>query len=400
MSNAPVPPPQEGTQPVTAPVDLPEAQALLEQAVGVPFVDGNQVTVLTNGDEIFPAMLEAIEAARYRIDFATYVYWQGDIANRFAEALANRARAGVRVRVLLDAHGSARMESKLLRLLRQAGALVQQFRPLSLRPWRWDKRTHRKLLICDDSAGFTGGVGIAREWEGDARTPQEWRETHLRLRGPAVVGLRSAFLDNWNEAAPWQFDPLPSRPEIAAAGVPVQVVRSSTSVGWTEAATLIRSLISIAQREVRITTAYFNPDPRLVQLLRGCCERGVRLRLLVPGPYCDSRLSQLAGHWAVEALLRSGAEISEYQRTMLHAKVMTVDGLYACVGSANLNHRSMAKDEECCVVIRDQETAATLDCSFDKDLAHSQAIELDPWARRSPWLRLQESAARLMTEQL
>ncbi len=378
-----------------------QSAALLEQAVGIPFVRGNKIQILHNGDEIFPPMLAAIESARQRIDFATFVYWQGPIAERFAVALAKKAQAGLTVRVLLDAYGAMRIERRLIRLLRNAGAQVEHFRPLrGFRIWRWDKRSHRKILICDDSVAFTGGVGIAQEWEGNAQDPSQWRDTHVAIYGPAIIQLRSAFLDNWNEAAPWRFDANPTLTEKYAEDLPVQVIRSSTTIGWTDAATMLRSLISVAQSTVRITTAYFNPDRRLLELLLAILRRNATVQLLLPGRFCDSRLSQLAGYWAVEHLLAAGANVYEYEPTMLHAKIMTVDGFFSCIGSSNFNHRSMAKDEELSIIVGDSNTAKTLDRQFEQDLSRSRELTHSQWRDRGAWLRLKERLARSIVEQL
>ncbi len=383
---------------------LPRQQAfrpLLEQATGQPFTDGNAVRILQNGNEIFPAMLDAIRAAQRRIDFATYVYWTGDVAEAFADALSARARAGTRVQVLLDAFGAKPMRRELLEQMTQAGVEVRWFRPLAkFRPWRVDKRTHRKLLVCDDTIGFTGGVGIAEEWSGDARNPDEWRETHVAIRGPAISGLRAAFIDNWNEAGDWGFDDRVATPDQQIGSVPVQVVRASTTIGWTDTANLLRGLICLSEQRLRLVTAYFNPDITLVELLLDAKARGVDVRLLVPGAYCDSRLSQLAGFQHMQTLLDAGVRMWLYQRTMLHAKLITVDGALAMVGSANLNFRSMNKDEECCVVIESNEIAQSLDERFDEDCQHGDEQDAEEFRNRGAVVRIQERFARLIKEQL
>ena len=179
----------------------------LEGVIGVPATEGNRVDVLRNGDEIFPAMLEAIGGAEHTVDLLTFVYWKGEVGRAFADALAERARVGVRVRVLLDGWGARTIERSLVALLEESGVAVRWFRPLGrLHLGQFNHRTHRKVMIVDERVGFTGGVGIADEWQGDARNADEWRDTHFRVRGPAVDGLRSAFLDNWLETDPTLFD--------------------------------------------------------------------------------------------------------------------------------------------------------------------------------------------------
>jgi cardiolipin synthase len=374
---------------------------LLEQTIGRPFVEGNDVRILNNGVEIFPAMLEAIRAAEQRIDFCTFVYWSGDIETRFAATLAELARAGVRVQVLLDSFGAKKMREALLDTMSEAGVAIRWFRPLSTwRFWKIDKRTHRKLLICDDVVGFTGGVGIAAEWEGDARNPNEWRDIHVAIRGPAISGLQAAFMDNWNEAGAWVFDEVIARPRRQPADISVQVLRASTTIGWTDMAGLLRSVVCLSNERLHIVTAYFNPDDVLVDLLLAAKQRGVDVRILVPGRHCDSRLSQLAGFESMSRLLQAGIRVWMYQRTMLHMKALTVDSSLAVVGSPNLNFRSMGKDEECCVVLLSSELAGQLDERFEDDCRFADEQDASEWASRGSWLRFKERCCRLIEEEL
>lgn len=373
----------------------------LEYALGSPFFPDNQVTILVNGDEIFPAMLEAIAEARNSISLVTFVYWTGDIAVRFANALAARAEAGVDVRVVLDRFGASRMSRQLVRRMRDSGVQVRWFRPFRWsRPWQYDKRTHRKILVCDAKVGFTGGVGIAREWEGDARNPSEWRETHLRIEGRAVCGLHSAFLDNWGEAGEWEAKLIDHAPDLPARGVPVQIVRASSTVGWTEAAALMRFLLSMARQRIRLTSAYFAPDAVFERLLLEAAGRGVDIDILIPGRHCDSRLSQLAGQPAMARLLEAGIAIRRFQPTMLHAKIVTIDSMIACVGSINLNHRSMGKDEECSALLLCPQLTGVLDRQFEIDCQRAEPVDCERFARRGPLERLQERLARLVVDQL
>ncbi len=232
-------------------------QRALEGIVGIPFTPGNRIDVLKNGCRIFPAMLEAVVNARHSIDFLTFIYWQGDIADKFGHALAERAEAGVRVRILLDAFGASSMPKIVLERMTAAGCEIAWFRPTARwRLWQVDNRTHRKILICDNHVGFTGGVGIASEWEGDARGPGEWRETHFRIEGPALGGLRGAFLSNWVEAGRSGFYDAWRLPDADAPGeARIQVLRTSAAVNYSDIATLLRLLLTLAQRELFITTA-------------------------------------------------------------------------------------------------------------------------------------------------
>ena len=277
--------------------------------LGVPATEGNRIEVLRNGDEIFPAMLDAIAGAEHTIDFLTFVYWAGDIGTVFARALADRARAGVRVRVLLDALGARTMDRDLIDLMADHGVQVRWFRPLHrFRPGQLNHRTHRKVLIVDEACGFTGGVGIADEWKGDARDEHEWRDTHFRFEGPTVDGLRAAFLDNWAETDPVLYedgvDRFPEQPQPGRAVT--QCIRGASETGWSDVATLLRTLLQMAEDRVRITTAYFVPDEELISRLCDAADRGVDVDILIPGPHADKRVVQLAAETSYARLLDHG----------------------------------------------------------------------------------------------
>jgi cardiolipin synthase A/B len=355
----------------------------LEGLLGTPATEGNVVDVLRDGVEIFPAMLEAIEQAERTIDFLTFVYWQGEIAHRFGEALADRARAGVRCRVILDSLGARHVDDAVVTAMQDAGVLVHWFRPLvGTDPGH---RTHRKVLICDEQVAFTGGVGIADEWDGSSDEGTGWRETQVRVRGPVVDGLRAAFVDDWIDAGHELFDDHDRFPEQPQEGtVTAMVVRGESEHGWSDIAMLRRALLALAQDRVRITTAYLAPDEAIVEVLRAAAARGVQVELLVPGPRTDKEIARLAAERVYDDLLEAGVTIHEYGPTMLHAKVMTVDGLVSVVGSANLNTRSLAHDEEVDVVVFDREVTALLDGHADHDLTRSHPVDPDTWNQRSP----------------
>lgn len=358
----------------------------LEGVLGVPATEGNRVDVLRNGDEIFPSMLDAIAGAEHTLDFLTFVYWAGDIGAVFARALAERARAGVRVRVLLDALGARTMDRDLIALMADHGVQVRWFRPLRrFRPGQLNHRTHRKLLIVDEAVSFSGGVGIADEWKGDARDEHEWRDTHFRFEGPIVDGLRAAFLDNWAETDPVLYeagvDRFPEQPQ--PGHVVTQCIRGASETGWSDVATLMRTLLQTAEDRVRITTAYFVPDEELISRLCDAADRGVEVDILIPGPFADKRVVQLAAETSYTRLLDHGVSIWNYQPTMLHAKLITVDGHVANIGSANLNRRSLSFDEEIDIVALDPGLVATLDDHFDEDLDRSVRIRPGRWQARS-----------------
>jgi cardiolipin synthase len=370
----------------------------LEGLIGVPATEGNQVDVLRNGDRIFPAMLEAIRGAASTIDFLTFVYWQGSIGREVAAALTERAAAGVRVRVLLDAVGALTMDRSLVAGMGAAGAQVEWFRPVNkVRIWENNHRSHRKVLICDERLAFTGGVGIADEWRGDARDASEWRDTHFRITGPAVDGLRAAFVQNWGETGRPLFEAGVDRfPAQAQVGTSVaQVVRGAAQTGWSDVATLLRSLLALARERVRITTAYFVPDDATCRLLAATARRGVEVDVLLPGPHVDKRVVQLAGEAQYASLLEAGVRLWSYQRSMLHAKIVTVDRILASVGSANFTTRSMLLDDEVNVVVLDPVVTRVLDDDFDVDLSHAEAVDPGAWPERGLAQRAKEAVAGL-----
>ena len=360
----------------------------LHGLLGVPPTFGNEVRVLRNGDEIFPAMLEAIRAAERTVDFVTFVYWSGDIAVEFASELQAAARRGCRVRVLLDAVGARKISETLVDDMKRAGCHVRWFRPFFDKKVpkiaEANRRTHRKILVCDNEIGFCGGVGIAEEWTGDARDEGEWRDTHLGVRGPAVAGLLSAFLDNWADQHEDGYHPGGELDvDFTERGSTAMfVIRGSAETGASDVWRMIMALVSMAEKRLRIATAYFNPDRFVIDELIGAVERGVHVTLLVPGAHHDKRFVQIAGEEAYQELLDAGVDIRTYGISMMHAKVMTVDGRIATVGSTNFNRRSMQHDEEANAVIVDEDVVRVLDRHFDQDLESSDELDPSRWADR------------------
>ncbi|MFE5112548.1 phosphatidylserine/phosphatidylglycerophosphate/cardiolipin synthase family protein [Streptomyces sp. NPDC056663] len=366
----------------------------LERLIGIAATEGNSLVPLRNGDEIFSAMLDAIRGAEHTVDMMTFVYWRGDIAHKFAEALAERARAGVRVRLMLDGFGSRLIEKDQLDLMDEAGVDVAWFRkPLYLSPLKQNHRCHRKVLVVDESTAFTGGVGIAEEWCGDARNENEWRDTHVQLTGPAVDGLAAAFAQNWAECHDELFD---ERDRFVASehhgDAVVQVVRGSASFGWQDMQTLIRVVLESAQERVRLTTAYFAPDAYFTGLLCAAARRGVEVEILLPGLHTDKRVCQLAGQRYYEDLTACGVKIYQYQPTMMHAKIITVDRIASLVGSTNFNRRSLDHDEEVMLAVLDQDFTAALDGHFEQDREESVLIRHGRWKRRDLLQRAREAA--------
>lgn len=374
----------------------------LEHIVGAHFSAGNRITALHNGENIFPSMLEAIEQTRESIDFLTFVYWKGEIAQRFGESLTQAARRGVRVRVLLDAYGAMPMDRKLVSSMREAGADVRWFRPIpTWKIWNIDNRTHRKLLICDRRVGFTGGVGIAKEWEGNARNPDEWRDTHFRLEGPALAGLSGAFYQNWSEVGHTicheDVTEIANDPEPRGPGsghdAEVLTLASSASPGWTDFAMLVQCVFALAKRRLWITTPYFAPDESLEASMVEAVARGVEVKVLISGKHTDQRFQRFASEEAFERLLGHGIRFAYYQKTMLHQKLMIMDDQLVLAGSGNLNQRSMLKDDELNFVALSNDLVAELADDYEADWQHREDIDPERWKRRSWLQRLGERAA-------
>ena len=369
----------------------------VEVMAGARFLGGHAIDVLHNGDEIFPAMIEAVNRASQSIDFVTFVYWQGDVAQRFAEAIGGAASRGVRVRVLLDSFGAAAMDQDLVDMLRESGCEVRWFRPRAQwKFWRTDHRTHRKILICDNLVGFTGGVGVADEWAGDARNPDEWRDTHFMIRGSAVDGLRAAFIADWVETgapAVHQSDPMPS-PDDSAGTAQIAVIDDPARIGLSRSAVLLEGLIQRARTSVKIQTPYFNPTPKLIDLMEAALRRGVAIEIVIPGPHIDKRVSAIAARSAYRSLVRAGADVYEFQPSMMHVKCFIIDDMLAFVGSVNMNERSFNKDEEVGVVISDDAVLATLLDHFRDDVERSELAEPARMSLRGIWERLTELALR------
>jgi cardiolipin synthase len=364
-----------------------------EAITGAPISVGNDIELLINGDQIFPAFLDTIAGAQRSLNLLTYVYWRGDIAHDVAGVLAERARAGVAVNVLLDAFGTVKMEPRLIREMRDAGVTIARFRPP--KPYavrRLTNRTHRKLLVADGNVGMIGGVGIAEEWTGNAHDPDHWRDTHLRVRGPIVRGLQGAFAENWLEATGDVLvgpDYLPTLEAADGAG-PMQVVRSSAGVGDTNVEALYFLAIACARESLDLTAAYFAPRPAFVDALAQAARRGVRVRILVPGPNMDKQFVRIAGRAVYDELLAAGARIWEYCPTMLHAKTMTVDGVWASVGSVNFDNRSFQLHDEATLCVQSTEFAAQLTEQFERDLDVSEEIRERRWNGRPLHQRVAE----------
>ena len=374
-----------------------------EALTGAPISYGNDVDLLINGDKIFPAFLETIKGAERTLNMLTYVYWTGDIAHDIAGALCEKAREGVRCNVLLDALGALRMDSELISNMEEAGVEVRRFRPA--KPYairRIANRTHRKVVVADGKVGLIGGVGIADEWTGNAHDSEHWRDTHVRVRGPVVRGLQGAFAENWLEATGQVLageDYLPRLEAITDAGA-MQVMRSSAGVGDTDAEALFFLAISCAKKSLDLTSAYFVPRPAFIQALVEASGRGVEVRVIVPGRHMDKEVVRIAGRSTYEELMRGGVQIFEYQPTMLHAKTLVVDGVWATVGSVNFDNRSFQLNDEATLCVQSTTFAKQLTEVFEDDLSKSEKMKQRRWLRRGPVQRSKEMGARLLRREL
>jgi cardiolipin synthase len=370
--------------------------------LGPALLPGNRVRGLRNGDEIFPAMLAAIRSATRSINFESYIYWSGQTGRDFADALAERARAGVKCHVLIDWVGSEKISEELLGEMKQAGVEIRRYNPPH---WyklaRLNNRTHRKILVVDGRTGFTGGVGIADLWSGHAQDPQHWRDSHFQVDGPAVAQMQSAFDDNWSEVTGEVLHGEAYFPALAPVGPQLAQMFISSPGGGGESMQLMYLLsIASAAKNIRIANAYFVPDEATVATLLAALKRGVKVQIIVPGPVIDSQLVRSAskGRWG--PLLRAGAEISEYRPTMFHCKVMIVDDLWTSVGSTNFDNRSFAINDEANLNIYDRDFARQQVAVFGDDLAHSRRVTLEEWEHR-PWReRAMEMIASPVGEQL
>lgn len=383
-------------------VEDPQFSREIGILLGPSIVDGNRVSDLENGEQIFPAMLQAIRAARRSITFETYIYWSGEVGRAFAAALAERARAGVAVHVLIDWVGSQRMEPHLLETMVAAGVQVQRYHPL-----RWytlnrvNNRTHRKLMVVDGRVGFTGGVGIADQWEGHAQDPDHWRDSHFRVEGPAVAQMQAAFMDNWIKTRGEVLQGEAYFPPLEAHGdSPAQVFVSSPTGGGDSMMLMYLMAISAARRSIDLSAAYFVPDGLTRRALRDALRRGVRLRIIVPGEHIDTDVVRRASRAGWGELLAAGAEIREFQPTMFHCKMLVVDGHLVSVGSTNFDNRSFRLNDEANLNVYDREFAARMTEVFEQDLARSRRITHRSWLQR-PWReKLLEHAASLLSPQL
>lgn len=375
--------------------DEPSPRRALEALLGVPFTDGNEVRVLRNGAQAFPVILDEIRAATRSVDLLWFTWETSQIAERVAAALADRARHGVRVRVLLDAFGALHVDRALIGRMRAAGCAVRFYRPLLT--WRVttvNRRCHRRVLVCDERTALTGGIGVSPNWTGDADTPRHWRDSAVLLRGPAVAGLRAAFASNWVQGPRPLLDDADRFPPAEAPGTTaVQVLRADSAPGWNDAALAVLTMARLARRRLRVSTPYARLTPRFHDLLAETVRRGVQVQLMVCWPYVARPFVRLQSQRGYRRLLDDGVEIWCYQPTLLHAKIMTVDEQVSMLGTVNLDIRALTINEQVGLIFDDRGVTAMLDEHFDDDLAHSTRLREHDWRSRGRRQRLLEVVA-------
>ncbi|MDR5856501.1 cardiolipin synthase [Caballeronia sp. LZ062] len=370
--------------------------------LGPPVVDGNRFEVLVNGDEIFPSMLDGIRSAQKTITFETFIYWSGAIGEKIAQALAEKARAGVAVHVLLDWVGSSKMDKRYMQMLRDAGAeVIQYHKPHLTGLGRMNDRTHRKLLVIDGRVGFTGGVGIAQEWTGHAQDEKHWRDTHFRVAGPAVGQMQAVFMDNWVKATGNVLHGADYFPEIERAGDGLAHMFSSSPSGGSDDMQLMYLMaITAATHSIDLSSAYFVPDKLTINAIVEAARRGVRVRVITPGKRIDTHTVREASRACWGDLLAAGVEMYEYQPTMFHCKLIVVDEFLVSVGSTNFDSRSFKLNDEANLNIYDRDFARQQTAIFDADIAHAKRITLADWQRRGLGERMLERVVALLDPEL
>ena len=362
----------------------PQFRRELGVMLGPGIVPGNRVTDLQNGDQIFPAMLVAVSAAEKTITFETYIYWSGEVGQKMADALSERARAGVKVNVMIDWAGSLKMEDELLDEMKVAGVVIHLYRPLH---WynigRMNNRTHRKLLVVDGRIGFTGGVGIADQWQGKAQDPEHWRDMHFRVEGPVVAQIQAAFNDNWIKATGEVLNGADYFPPLPPAGSSDAHLFISSPAGGSESMHLMYLMsIAAAEHSIDLEASYFVPDTLITKALLAARQRGVRVRIVLPGPHIDSETVRIASKREWGELLLGKVEIYEYQPTMLHNKLLIVDRELVSVGSTNFDTRSFRLNDEASLNVYDKEFATRMTDVFEQDLKPTKRYTYEMWKQR------------------
>jgi len=372
------------------------------QMLGPCIISGNKVKALHNGDQIFPAMLGAIKRAKKTISFETFVYWAGDIGQQFCQALCERAKAGVKIHIILDWWGTEKMDEIYIETMKEAGVEIEKYHPLRWYNFnRMNNRTHRKLLIVDGRIGFIGGVGIADEWQGNAESKDHWRDSHYQVEGPVVAQMQAAFNDNWINTHSKVLLGKNYFPELKpiAGGVRAQVIKSTR---YSSENVRLMNLLSIssAVKNIRLQAAYFVPDGLTIETLVAARNRGVNIQIIVPGPNMDEKTVQRASRSLWDVLLDAGIKIYEYQPTMYHCKVLIVDNIWVSVGSTNFDDRSFRLNDEANLNIYDADFAAEQVKVFEKDKSNSKLMTRADFKKRSKIGKMIDKLAGILQRQL
>ena len=384
-------------------LDSPDFLRMIEALTDAQVRRGGAVEVLTNGEVYYEAELEAISQAESSVNLEAYIFQKGEVADRFVRALAERARAGVRVKLVLDALGSFASWDSYFRELTQAGGRVAWYHPLRWHNWpRYNNRTHRELIVIDGRVGFIGGSGVADHWLKARDGRRRWRDTMFRVEGDPVLSLQATFAENWLEASGDILAGEEYFPDVEYGGdVQAFVVNSSpTTGGSTRARILFQMLLASARESVLITTPYFLPDRSARrEMVRAVRERGVRLEIITPGVHSDHMLTRSSSRRLYGDLLKAGAKIYEYQPGMIHAKTMVVDGAWSVVGTTNFDNRSFGLNDEVNLAAFDRRLAARVASDFARDRAESREITYDEWRARPLWERAYEQFGRILERQ-
>jgi cardiolipin synthase len=370
---------------VTVPLrpDSEDFTRVLQSACQAAIHPGNRVEIFTNGAQFYPAMRDAIRQAELSVNLEAYIFQPGDAADMLVEAMIERAAAGVEVRVVLDSIGSSRLSNTAARRLSDNGCHVSFYQPVTwYRLHRLNNRTHRELLIIDGCVAFTGGAGVADWWFKPSRGPT-WRDTMARIEGPIVAALQGTFAENWLEGCGEILTGPRHWPVLGPAGTAeAMLVKSSPADRATTSRVVFQMLVEGAVSSIDVSTPYFLPDRALRKSLVRAAQRGVQVRVIVPGAETDQRLVRLASRRMYHELLKGPVRIFEYRPSMLHVKAVMVDGVWAMIGTANVDNRSFEHNDEINVAFRELDVTSRLRCDFEADVAASDEITLERWARR------------------
>jgi cardiolipin synthase A/B len=385
------------------PVDSPDFLLSVSGAAGAPVDAGGSAQLLNNGVQIFPALLEAIRGAKQTINFAVYIWEPGEVSEQMFAVLIERARAGVQVRLLLDGMGGLKAPSEGIKALRAAGGQVQPFRPARFgKITRFHKRNHRRAIVIDGTLAFTGGAAVGDKWLGDADSDEHWRDSMTRVTGPAATRIQTAFVSLWAPVAGELlsgeafFPAPPPAPDTSMRSVGVS---SSPSSDDHPLRLFFAQTFLSARRTLYIATPYFVPDRNLRRAVAARARAGVDVRLLLPDEHTDAKMIRRTSHRYYQDLLDAGVRIYEYQPTMMHSKLVVVDGLWSVVGSANMDIRSQELNQENVLGILDAGFARQVEESLERDLSRSAQIDPARWARRGLWDRFLERVCAVFEEQ-